>query len=841
MGCRSLLIAFAAISLAACTGSQGSQGPQGPTGPEGPAGPTGDAGPPGASACPATGPGGTSGVTAKVTVSSPGNGTFFAAGERPVLTITFTNGCGQLLAPASLTIADFFVYGPRAPTATVTAYALENFPPAPFGAQNLKSPKYASDAGTPNMVLGADNTVTYTLNPITTEAAGTYTAAVWTLGANQLDQDFALADFQIGTATVEVFASGPADASSCTACHKNVQVGGKTYMAHIPPEPPRAPVGDYSLDSLPIGSCKACHNNAGYSPNPLFRKTHGVHRGSHQLAPGVAHPEYGFGTDTSLPGFLNVNFPSMPLATEPAALPDGGPGIGPGYGFVLTPALAMEKNCTACHVNNVWANNISRAACGTCHDNLFFMGAPLPDGGVPNSADAGAFVPPSVLGQPANVLPDGGVGPCQNNGDCSIFAAIATCNTTTHYCELTQHVQPMANDSACATCHAPGAAIADVTKVHAITQWQSPITLDGYKLANVTVTGGTGAGGFFQVGDTPVLKFQLLDPTSAPVLTLITDATWAGTFLVSGPTSNPQRVYPNVAMKTAVPNMTGPDAQGYYTYSPSTTWPASSVGAIGNNPDGGIQINPAGSYTVWFYWAKTTTPSPPYPGGPATVRDAVDAQFVVAFGASQQVQARQVVTQAACGSCHGLAADGFPRLAWHGNQRKDSETCSTCHTENATSAPAGTPPPGPPEYSVDFQKMMHEIHFARLVDTPLQGALAEFQEVLAPVDVRSCTNCHGSTLASCSADTDCGYGQSCTSGKCQNTAWQNPTARACITCHNGADAQAHAAAMTAAPPGSPPIESCTVCHGPGADFAVDVVHNITTLYPIHLAYPREPQ
>jgi len=867
--CRSLLIAFAAISLAACTGSQGAQGPQGPTGPEGPAGPAGDAGPPGASACPADGPGGTSGLTAKITVSSPGNGTFFVAGERPVLTITFTNGCGQLQAPASLSLAEIFVYGPRAPNSTVTAYALENFAPGPFRAQSLKAPTYASDAGAPNMTLAGDNTVTYTLNPITTEAAGTYTASVWTLGANPLDQDFALADFQVGTATVETFASGPADASSCASCHKNVQLGGKTYMAHIAPG--FSPVGNYALDSLPIGSCKSCHNNAGYSPNPMLRKTHGVHRGEHQLAPGVAHPEYGYGTDTSLPGFLNVGFPPMPTGGTP--------------GFTLTADIAMEKNCTACHVNNVWQTNPSRAACGTCHDNVFFAGPILPDGGVDPTADAGVITPPTVYGQPPGVLPDGGVGPCSSNNDCTVFSSISTCNTSTHNCELTYH-QKLTDDSQCITCHGATSVIAPVTAVHNISQWTAPITLDGFTFKSVTVTGGSGAGGFFQVGDTVTLKFQLFDNTGAAVTNLVTSSAWAGTFLIAGPTSNPQRVYGTasggLSMKTAAQGTLTFDATSQtYTYVPAGTWPASSMAPV-NNPGAGTQVNPAGSYTVWFYWARTTN----------GVRDAVDAQVVVAFGANQPTQARQVVTQAACASCHMKSSDGFPHLALHGDQRKNGETCNTCHTDNAfdrvvgaTGAACSTstqcggnaagweacalPPDGgtagictvtvdpTPNIRIDYQQLVHDIHFARLREGFLErnnlvnpgtlqylgfnNSLLSFQEILSPVDVRSCTNCHQSTLTTCSVATDCGYGQSCVSGKCQNTAYQNPTTRACITCHDADDAAAHAAAMTYVPPSGPPIESCTVCHGPGAEFAVGTVHNITTLYPIHLAYPREPQ
>ena len=799
------LLGLAIVGLG-CLGDRGDAGPAGPSGPAGPTGTTP------ASTCRAA-DGGTPGIaTVDLSLSSPINGQFFTAGERAVVTITFVDSCGQKVPPANLgSTADLFVVGPRSPLRTVTAYKLLNSSPGPFRAQGLKP---LADGGTPNpnMTVQPDGTVVYTLNPITTEAPGTYTASVWAIGPDPLNQLFVLQDFQIGTSTVEPYASGPADDSTCASCHRNVAPGGKMHMAHIAPDPPRAPLGDYALDSLPIGSCKACHNNAGYSPNPLFRKTHGVHRGSHQLAPGAAHPEYGYGEDTSLSGhtvppvpppFLNVNFPVMPIGGTP--------------GVALPASVAMEKNCTSCHVDDAWKNNPSRAACGTCHDNVFFAGALLPDGGVDPSATTATITPPTVLG-----FPPGTTG-CTNDASCSALSSIATCNTTSKNCELTYH-PPQVDDAQCATCHGPSNGVSPITLAHRITPYEPPVSLDGYTFKNVAVDGGTGPGGSFRATvDTPVLSFQLFDNQNQPVD--LTNAAWAGTFLVSGPTSNPQRVYGTATsgldMKTASQGTLVYDTTTQtYTYTPATKWPASSIGEIGNNPDGGIQENPPGSYTVWFYWAKTTN----------GVRDAVDAQTVVAFGDNVPLQRRQVVTQAACGSCHGQAPDGFPRLAWHGNQRKNAETCSTCHTQNATSALPGTSPPGPPEYSLDFQKMMHEIHFARLVETPLQGALAEFREVLLPVDVRSCTNCHQSTMATCSVATDCGYGQSCTAGKCQNTAWQNPTGRACITCHNAADAQEHAAVNTYTPAGGAPVETCDLCHGPDRPYPVAKMHNITSPY-----------
>ncbi len=820
-----------------------------------------------------------------------------------------------------MTSAELLVYGPRDPLKTVTTMdLLLNSPVVTFNAYaDLKG--YA-DGGPPNLTFNADGTLSYKLNPIsnlnggtyttangvtsTSEVAGTYSAAVFALGANQLDQDFKLVDFQIGTATVEPYVSGPEDGgqvsatapnSTCFACHQNAADGGKTYMAHIAPEPPRAPDGEYALDSLPIASCKACHNNAGYSPNTAMRKAHAVHRGEHQLAPGVAHPEYGEGADPSLVAYLNVGFPLMPVGGTPFQ--------------ALTPDVAMEKNCLACHVDDAWQTQLSRAACGSCHDNVFFAGAPLPDGGVDPSGQN--VVPPTVFGEPST-------GPCTADQDCSGFPvggnptySTATCDLGTASptygdCILTRHPIPAAAnpDTECSECHAASTAkipglVAPVDSVHNISQWSPPITLDGFTFQSVTVTGGTGPGGSFNVGDTPVLSFQLLDNTGTPVADLATNPAWAGTFIIAGPTSNPQRVYGSatggLTMKTASLG-TLSYSGGTYTYVPAGGWPANALPPIlsGLVP----QPAPPGSYTVWFYWARTTN----------GVRDAVDAQMVVPFQTTGPAQARQVVTQAACAACHGATPDGFPHLALHGDQRKNGETCSTCHSQyaqdlgvgslgvlctsnaqcggydsanpansweqclpNPTATDGGTictvtvdPTPG---VEIDYQKLVHNIHFARLragfleeanLGEPwaspipispgtlnylgFQNSLSSFQQVLSPVDVRACTNCHQDSNAACSATVPCAYGQSCSAaGTCSNVAWQSPTVRACITCHDSAADVAHAALNTY-PPGFPPDaganEICSLCHGSGAAYAVDTVHNITTLYSVHLAYPREP-
>ena len=832
-------------------------------GDRGPEGSPGDAGPPGSG-----GDGGAfclqpPGLSAAVAVSNPANGSFFVAGERPVVTITFTDSCGQTVPTSSLgSVDDVFVVGPRSPLQTVTAYDLMGLTPGLFRAQGLK-PLEDGGVPNPNITFQPDGTVVYTLNPITNEAPGTYTASVWAKGRDELNQMFVLQDFQLGTAAVEPYVSGSPDDSTCTSCHENQAPGGKTYLMHIiPGSVPGSTLGDWALDSLPVGSCKACHNNAGYSPNTILRKVHAAHRGEHQLAPGAAHPEYGYGIDPTLRLFTNVGFPSMPTGGTP--------------GVALPASVAMEKDCTSCHLDDVWMTRPSRAACGTCHDNVFFA-ALLPDGGVDPNVTAAVIDPPTVLGFPS------GTNGCTDAASCSSFSTLATCNTTTKNCELTTHAL-QTDDAQCGTCHGPTTGLSPIAGRHTISPWNAPISLEGFTFKNVAVTGGSGAGGSFQVGDALTLKFQLFDnqATPAPVADLVTNGAWAGTFLVAGPTSNPQRVYGagsgGLNMKSAGQGALTYDAASQtYTYVPAATWPTSSIPPV-NNPGAGTQTNPAGNYTVWFYWAKTTS----------GVRDAVDAQVAVAFGVSQPAAGRQVVTQTGCGSCHGMTESGFPHLALHGGQRKNGETCSTCHTQNAFDRVVGStgvscstnsdcagflggweacsgsvctvtvdPTPG---VVVDYQQLVHNIHFARLREgfaernnlglppsippktlnyLGFNNSLIDLQEILAPVDVRACTNCHRSTNASCSDTAPCGYGQSCQSSKCVNTAWQNPTARACVTCHDSAEAASHAEQNTFFPPSGPPVESCAVCHGPGATLSVAAAHNITS--PFVPPYPREKE
>lgn len=839
---RTFIIGALAVNLVACEGPRGPAGTAGANGPDGPAGANGDAGaqgpagPPGADGgvgaqgCPGLAPGETVGLNAKVNVSAPANGTYFAAGERATVTVSFTNNCGQTMVPADLGTANLYVSGPRLGSTTKTAAKLLNCVTDRAATDrqhhyiDLRNP-HLVDPSQKNFSLGADGTVTFVLAPVSDEAAGTYTIGVYAKSKDDKDQVFPTLDLQIGNGTAEVFATGPSETSTCFACHKG-PMSGKSYQAHIIPG--FSPEGNYALDSTPIATCKLCHNLDGYSLNPIVRKVHGAHRGVHMMAPGVAHPEYGLSaTDNTLAEFVDVEFPSMP---------------------------DMEKDCSKCHDDDRW-KKAARMACGTCHDNVFF--------------DTGTLNPPRAFGKPP-------AGACTSDSACGVFGDFATCDLPSGTCFRKSH-PIQTDDTQCSTCHpadAPG--LAPVSAVHEVIQrTRSP----GLQITNATLTGGSGPNGSFVIGtDTPTVTFQLVDGTGAVVSTLKTDSSLSATAILSGPTDDRQRVYGPLTVKSQG-TLTYDGAAGTYTYVLPGVFPATAqlpFNSTGLTP----RANGPGTYTLWLYVNKTITVNS------ASTRVAANAVIDFAVGGDLKIQPRQVVADAACNSCHVT-------VQAHGGSRQGvGSQCSNCHTKGAVDRTVGSkgtactsnaqcggfaagwescqdtdnngsldacimtadPTPNQPIY---FAQMLHEIHYARLRDgyaernnlvepgvlsiVGYNNGLNVFDTDLFPQDIRNCKKCHADAGGMCSASKPCGIGQSCTGGTCVNTAWLSPSAKVCTSCHDDASTAGHAAINTWTDPNDPThvIETCDTCHGTDAEFSIDKVHNISN--PYVPPYPREKQ
>jgi len=831
---RTALLTGSVVLALACSGPRGPEGPPGPggdAGEQGPPGPGGDAGtqnppgPPGCDAAPADAP---VGLAVTLAVSAPANGQFFTTGERPVLTISLKDRCGRALAPSALGTANLYLMGPRSGLTGTTASLLlncitdRNAPDRQHHFINLRSPHYAVPAEA-NLATAADGTLTYTLHAISTEAPGTYTAGVWAKTAGDLEQAFPLADVQIGTATREAFATGPSASSTCFDCHLGKR-SGKTYMHHTFPSSFSA-VGNFSLDQSPVGTCLLCHNRDGYSPNPAVRRIHGVHRGENLKAPGVAHPEYGLpDADPALLEYTNVAFPPLPGA---------------------------EKNCNKCHADDRWKTRFSRLACGTCHDNLFF--------------DTGTLNPVRVVGTPA-------AGACTTDPDCASFGAGVTCDFASGSCVRATH--PIQSDDAqCATCHAdaPGA-LASVVAVHDV---PGLTRIRGLKIVDVALDGGTGSSGTFRVSDTPVISFRLLTSDGGVVTDLKTNSALSGTFMASGPTTDPERVIASTTMKSSG-TLTFDSASGVYSYRPPGSLPATSLPPLNGNP-GDTRTNAAGTYSFYMYVVEA------FSAQGQSWRDSDGVNVPFKFIADQPIRPRQVIAKSACNTCH-------VDLQLHGGSRSDPEACMNCHTRNAmdrgvgargvactTSATCAGFPFGwetcqdtnadtvpdtcviaadpTPNSTIRFSWLAHSIHYGRrrggysqrnnlqnpgeIAWVGFSNSYLDFSEVLIPVDARNCTNCHADNGAHCgaAADPPCGTGQECVASKCVNTAWKKPIGEVCLACHDTDATYGHVQINTWNGT-TPPIETCDVCHGPDADFSVEKVHSISS--PYVPPYPRDP-
>jgi OmcA/MtrC family decaheme c-type cytochrome len=179
---------------------------------------------------------------------------------------------------------------------------------------------------------------------------------------------------------------------------------------------------------------------------------------------------------------------------------------------------------------------------------------------------------------------------------------------------------------------------------------------------------------------------------------------------------------------------------------------------------------------------------------------------------------RTVVTTAQCNQCHDT-------LSLHGGQRNTTQECVICHNPKESDVARRPANAGAPE-SVSFQRMIHRIHTGEELRQDFTvygfgGVPTNFNEVLFPGDRTTCDKCH--TPGSYTLPLPTGI-ESVNVLRDFFTP-HGPATAACLGCHDGQDAAAHAYLNTVMFPGSTtPSEACATCHGTGKDWAVEKVH-----------------
>ncbi|MBI4445274.1 MAG: OmcA/MtrC family decaheme c-type cytochrome [Acidobacteria bacterium] len=360
-------------------------------------------------------------------------------------------------------------------------------------------------------------------------------------------------------------------------------------------------------------------------------------------------------------------------------------------------------------------------------------------------------------------------------------AACGSCHDDVNFATGVGHPGgPQASDNLCATCHIPEGELefdASIKGAHKIPAKSAELKGLQLKILGVSNTAP---------GQSPTVLFTVTEkdgtavaPSSLNFLQLV----------LSGPTKD----YENLIIEPARDAV--PTADGYtYTFK----------GKIPENAKGSFMVG-GEAYRMVTLAAGTTKER--------QVRETANnpVQYVAVTDANA-VPRRQVVATANCNRCHD-------EMVMHGTIRHDPEKyCVVCHIPSGTDA-ARRPADQMPPQSRDFRFMVHRIHTGADLTREFSiygfGGALEANEINFPGDRRDCEKCHVNNS----------YRLPLASGL-QPVPVQRefftpypPTTAACLGCHDGEAAAAHAYTMI-----TPFGEACAACHGTGREFAVERVH-----------------
>lgn len=425
------------------------------------------------------------------------------------------------------------------------------------------------------------------------------------------------------------------------------------------------------------------------------------------------------------------------------------------------------RSCTKCHTQGATATRYrtlpAAAACTSCHDDA-------------NPSDA-----PSPAGQSGtNHIPSISVG------------------------------FPDAN---CRLCHEASGPEFDINVPGAHTVPERSTQLPGL---NAEILSASGA-----PGGAVTITFRLTDGTGAAITDLSGFNRVA--FALSGPTvpdfgstTQPGPLLTPVAVGGGASGMlTGPDGSGVFTYV--------TAGAANLLPGDAVK-----TWRVGLEARRVETVGGPI--GDTNVQEAPQnawKDFSVDGSAVQP--RRQVVDIGNCQRCHGAFSKGF---SVHGNLRNQTGYCVVCHNPSVSdfARRRAVPNADPNDQPINLKHLVHKLHTGEeLEHRPyvvygFGPSAVDLSEVLYPGDRRDCVGCHAANtyLLPLPAGVHATLLTQVTGSPSTENAVGSipPIQDACLSCHDGDAAQAHAETNTTAMG----AEACAVCHGEGAEASVSAVH-----------------
>jgi OmcA/MtrC family decaheme c-type cytochrome len=374
-------------------------------------------------------------------------------------------------------------------------------------------------------------------------------------------------------------------------------------------------------------------------------------------------------------------------------------------------------------------------------------------------------------------------------------AACGSCHDDLNFTTGANHKAGAQVDSTCASCHAPqGDAEWDASIKNAHIVPLKSKQLKGFNAAIVAVDN-------VGPGKKAIVTFKLTNGDGSLIDPAFFKTASNGSLSVvfGGPTSDYSR-------QPFSENASGATFNGTVaTYTTTNAIPADATGTW--------------AFAIQTRRTVALNPSPNL--GPTSVSEPPSSNAVtyVAVTDSAAVPRRTAVTVANCNACH----DNLPIFFSHGSQRVSIEFCVVCHNPNGSDV-ARRPASAAPVESISFAHMIHRIHTGDELtrDFTVYGfsGPVKFNEVTYPGDRRDCLKCHTNAAAFTppSGTLPVMTTRDFFSPEGSSTA-------ACLGCHDGQDAAAHAFLNTVTFPGATgPAEACATCHGTGKDWDVAKVH-----------------
>ncbi len=369
-------------------------------------------------------------------------------------------------------------------------------------------------------------------------------------------------------------------------------------------------------------------------------------------------------------------------------------------------------------------------------------------------------------------------------------AACGACHDDVNFATGEGHVNlPQVSDNACSNCHIPQGELeydASIKGAHTIARNSS--ALGGLQYELLKVDNGV-------AGQSPTVTFSIKDKNGAP---LALNQMQRTALVLAGPTSDYSAFGHGYVSEDPAANAQG--GPGTYTYTFTQAIPADAKGTF--------TIGIEGRREEMILQGTKKQQTVRYGAPNKVIHFSVDG--------SKIQPRRQVVAIEKCNGCH-------TQLTLHGENRSQIEQCVLCHNPVETDAARRPAAENPPQ-TIDFRYMIHRIHGGEHVseesgtDFVVYGfgnTKHDFSGVRYPAELNRCDMCHvnnsqippipGSHIST------------------NNPRFiLNPTppvSAACLACHQTVDAASHALINT-----SVLGESCAVCHGAGAEFAVPKVH-----------------